>query len=475
MNTHLNKQALQAQLLTLQQLYQRTTPSDYKTRIKRLNKLSTILQTYTQDLAVAISEDFTHRSIEETKLLDIVPALSAIDYIKANLRNWMRADRRKIPWYFQPALARVEYQPLGAVGIVVPFNYPLQLLFTPLAYALAAGNVCMINISEHMPAFSQCVGRYLHEAFDDGDVQVINGDLDTAKIFVDLPFDHLFFTGSTAVAKTVLHNTAENLVPTTLELGGKSSAMITANYPLKSAANKILYSKLVNAGQTCIATDHVILAEQQLNEFIHLAKQYTCGFYPDFWNNPHYSHIISAAHYQRLQDLLDDARDKGAHLIPLVADKPKQQKDQRFPPCLLTNVTDAMRIMQEEIFGPILPVITYTDWQEGLQMVKRWSSAPLIIYYFDHDKKRSQTFVDKTRSGNISINSTLIQMAVDDLPFGGIGASGMGRYHGKEGFLCFSNQRSVFKQRRFNTVKLFMPPYKRFTMRLLKFLFGITD
>ena len=362
MNAHLNREMLERELLALQQLYKKMGITDYKTRVDQLNKLVMFLQTFVQEMAAAISEDFSYRCIEETKLLDITPSISTIRYIKSNLRSWMRSGKRKIPWYLQVAAARVDYQPLGVVGIIVPFNYPLQLLFTPLAYALAAGNVCMVNISEQTPTFGELVKRRLDEFFPDGAVRVINGDLETAKTFSTLPFAHLFFTGSTIVAKAILRNAAENLVPTTLELGGKSPTMIAPDYPLIKALDKILYSKLVNAGQTCIASDYLVLAEQQLSAFVDLAKQTVIKFYPDFWNNKDYSHIISTAHYQRLQYLLADAQDKGATLIPLVPEKPTAREDRCFPPCLLINVTDTMAVMQEEIFGPILPVLTYAAW-----------------------------------------------------------------------------------------------------------------
>ena len=472
MNTDLKVTLLQTKLVDLQKHQHSCMPNDYKTRIDNLNKLRDILQQFSQEMIIAISHDFTHRSIAETKLLDIVPSLSAISYIKKNLYKWMRAEKRKIPWYFQLAKAQVQYQPVGVVGIVVPFNYPIQLLFTPLAYALAAGNACMINISEHMPAFSKCVIHYLHEAFINNEVFVLHGDLAIAKTFSQLPFDHLFFTGSGVVAKSILHHTAKNLTPTTLELGGKSPAMIAPNYPLKTAVRSILYSKLANGGQTCIATDHVIIAKQQLDDFVCLAKSYSEKFYPDFKCNVDISHIINNKHYQHLTELLDDAQAKGAKLIPL-AQKHPNQDDNCFSPCLLLSVNETMHIMHEEIFGPILPVLTYTEWDDGVKMIQQQTTKPLIIYYFDCDNVRIKHFINQTKSGNISINSTLVQMAVNDLPFGGIGGSGMGRYHGKEGFLCFSNQRSIFKQKRLNIIKMFMPPYKRYSMQLLSYIFGI--
>ena len=432
-------------------------------RIEQLTTLEQLLAHNASTLAHEITTDFHFRHVEETKVLDIAPAISCIRYIKKNLTQWMQPSARKVPWYLQKMNAAMHYQPLGVIGIMVPFNYPLLLSVQPLAYALAAGNQAMLKISELTPSFGAALTQLINASPLSKNVAIINGDLAIAKQFASLPWDHLFFTGSAQIGKHILHAAADNLTPTTLELGGKSPALIAPEYPVNYAAKRIMHSKLINAGQTCIATDYVLLHHSQLKTFVPAAQKEALKLYPQRQLD---TGVINEQQIKRLNEYLTDATQQGAHVIKLF-----NNNNANFP-CLVTNTHSSMRLMQAELFGPILPIVTYNHWHEAIAYINNHPS-PLAVYCFSQHKKQVEQLIQQTKSGAVLTNGCVIHVAIPDLPFGGVGESGFGRYHGKEGFCNFSNQRAIIKQSRCNLMRYFMPPYNAFKLSLLRMLFGI--
>ncbi len=435
-------------------------------RLQALEALHDLLANHQPALIEAISEDFGNRSADETRLAEIMPSLQGIDHAKRHLRRWMKPSRRRVGLAFQPASARVVYQPLGVVGIIVPWNYPLYLAIGPLIGALAAGNRVMLKLSEATPATGALLRELLAQIFPEDQVAVILGEVDTAVAFSRLPFDHLLFTGSTQVGRQVMRAAADNLTPVTLELGGKSPAIVSAGVPLADAAERIAFGKTLNAGQTCVAPDYVLVPRPRLDGFVDAYRQAVRRFYPQLVDNPDYTSLINARQQARLQGYLDDARAKGARLLPLF----EQGQGRRMPQHLLLDVTDDMQVMQDEIFGPLLPVVPYDSLDEALAYVAA-RPRPLALYYFGYDKAEQRHVLRHSHSGGVCLNDTLLHVAQDDLPFGGIGPSGMGHYHGHEGFLTFSKAKGVFAKQRLNAARLIYPPYGKALQRLVYALF----
>ena len=431
-------------------------------RIAWLQALRKVLAAEQQLIAETISADFSHRSHDETRLAELMPSLEGIDYACKNIQRWMKPAKRKVGLAFQPAKAQVLYQPLGVVGVIVPWNYPLFLSIGPLTGALAAGNRVMIKMSEHTPRTAQLLKELLGKVFSEDLVCVVQGEVDVAVAFAELPFDHLLFTGSTQVGKQVMHAAAKNLTPVTLELGGKSPAIISADIPLADAAQRIAFGKTVNAGQTCVAPDYILAPEDRVTDFVAALRTAVLKFYPKLADNPDCTAIINQQHRQRLQDTIADAVNQGAQAIAI---HPETQ-DQRLPLTLLLNVTDEMRVMQEEIFGPILPIISYTSLDDALAYIRQ-RPRPLALYYFGHERDEQQYVLHNSHAGGVCINDTLLHVAQHDLPFGGIGPSGMGHYHAHEGFLTFSHSKAVFSKQRFNAAKLIYPPYGGWLQKLI--------
>ena len=438
-------------------------------RQQRLSKLEALLEDNQLALCRAISEDFGHRSTHETRLLEIFPSLEGIRHARKQLKCWMKPQRRPVSLWFQPGRAEVRPQALGCVGIVTPWNYPLFLAIGPLTAAFSAGNRALIKMSEFTPStatlFAELAARY----FAPEELAVIGGDHELAQRFSELPFDHLLFTGSTSVGRHVMRAAAENLTPVTLELGGKSPAIIAPDYPMAKAAARIMAGKCLNAGQTCIAPDYVFLPAGQENDFIAAARAVVAASYPDLAQNPDYSAVVNTRHASRLRSYLADAAAKGAQIIPLAEVPGKDGGPQRLAPTLVVQPDDSMLIMQDEIFGPLLPIMTYQRIEDALIYINA-HERPLALYLFDHDKIRIEQILDNTVAGGVTINDTILHIAQDNLPFGGIGASGMGHYHGHEGFLTFSKLKPVFYQSRINGMGLFIPPYGALFERLLKVL-----
>ncbi len=436
-------------------------------RKAHLDSICRLLLDNSEAIAAAISADFGHRSAHETRVLEMFPSLEGAKHARAHVAKWMRPERKSVSLWFQPARARVVKQPLGVVGIIVPWNYPLYLAVGPLVSALAAGNRVMIKMSELTPRFGELFAERVGRSFARDHVAVINGGVEVAQAFGRKPFDHLLFTGSTAVGHHVMRAAAENLTPVTLELGGKSPAIVAPDYPVERAARGILFGKCLNAGQTCIAPDYVLLHEAQVPAFIEAARNEVLQLYPGGAASVDYSSIINSRHYDRLQGYLEDAALKGAQVVALAGGT--SESGRKLAPTLITGVNDTMRIMRDEIFGPLLPIVTYSSLDQALDYVAD-HPRPLALYYFDHNRARIRRVLDESIAGGVTINDTIFHIAQDDLPFGGVGASGMGHYHGEHGFNTFSKRKGVFLQSRLNATWMLKPPFGRRIERLLRFM-----
>ena len=431
-----------------------------------LSALRDLLSAERQALIEAISADFSHRSADETLLAELMPSLHGIHYARRHLKKWMKPSRRKVGMAFQPASAKVIYQPLGVVGVIVPWNYPLYLAVGPMVGALAAGNRVMLKLSESTPATGLLLKQLLARIFPEDLVCVVLGEADVGVAFSQLPFDHLLFTGSTSVGKHVMRAAAQNLTPVTLELGGKSPAIVSRDVPLKDAAERIAFGKTLNAGQTCVAPDYVLVPEDRVGAFVEAYRQAVQGFYPTLADNADYTAIINERQLARLNGYVSDATSKGALLIPLF----EQGQGRRMPHSVLLNVTDEMTVMQDEIFGPLLPIVPYRDLEQAFSYINQ-RPRPLALYYFGYDNREQNRVLHETHSGGVCLNDTLLHVAQDDMPFGGIGPSGMGHYHGHEGFLTFSKAKSVLIKQRFNAARLIYPPYGTSIQKLIQKLF----
>ncbi|PRA64795.1 coniferyl-aldehyde dehydrogenase [Pseudomonas sp. MYb187] len=433
-----------------------------------LKSLRQLLLSQQDALIQAISEDFSGRSADETRLAELMPSIQGLHHAERHTKQWMKDSPRKVGLAFQPASAKVLYQPLGVVGIIVPWNYPLFLAIGPLTGALAAGNRVMLKLSEATPATGLLLKQLLESIFPTDLVSVVLGEAEVGEAFSRLPFDHLLFTGATSIGRHVMLAAAQNLTPVTLELGGKSPAIVSATVPLKDAAERIAFGKTLNAGQTCVAPDYVLVPRERLDDFASAYRSVVHRFYPTVADNPDYSAIINPRHLARLDSYLSDARDKGAKIVDLYPQEPRQGR--RLPPHLLLQVSDDMRVMQDEIFGPLLPLVPYDNLDEALQYINQ-RPRPLALYYFGYDRAEQQKVLDNTHSGGACLNDTLLHVAQDDLPFGGVGPSGMGHYHGHEGFLTFSKAKAVFAKQRFNAARLIYPPYGKSLIKLVYKLF----
>ncbi len=427
-----------------------------------LDRLEVLVKEHAGEWAEAIARDFGGRSRHETELLEIFPSLEGIRHARRHLRRWMKPQRRATSLWFLPGRSQVFPQPLGVVGIVVPWNYPLYLAVGPLVPALAAGNRAMVKMSETTPATGELFARLAERHFPGGEVTVANGGPEVAQAFCRLPFDHLLFTGSSGVGRHVMRAAADNLTPVTLELGGKSPAIVGRGFPVDEAAGRVMFGKCLNAGQTCIAPDYALVPEESVADFVEAARRAVAGLYPTLAANPDFTAIVDARHRERLARLVDDAIARGARAIEINPAGEDVAAAGKRAPTLLTGVDASMAVMREEIFGPVLPVVPYRTLDEAIDFVNA-RPRPLALYVFEHDGAAIDRVLANTVSGGVAVNETIVHIAQDDLPFGGVGESGMGRYHGREGFDTFSQRKSVFRQSRLNGLKLFRAPYgKRF-------------
>lgn len=457
---------LQTRFAQQRQAFQVNPMPSAEQRIQWLKALGELIRAEQDALIQAISADFSNRSADETLLAEIMPSLHGIHYASRRIKRWMKPSRRSVGLQFMPAAAKVIYQPLGVVGVIVPWNYPLFLAMGPLVGALAAGNRVMIKMSESTPATSQLVKALLAKVFPEDLVSVVLGEAEVGMAFSQLPFDHLLFTGATSIGRQVMRAAAENLTPVTLELGGKSPVIVSAEVPLQDAAERIAFGKTLNAGQTCVAPDYVLVPQDRVEGFIAAYRAAVQGFYPQLEDNPDYTAIINERQVQRLKGLLDDAESKGASVISLYP----QGQGRRLPQTLLLNVSDEMKVMQDEIFGPLLPIVPYERIEDALAYINR-RPRPLALYYFGYDKAEQRRVLHETHSGGVCLNDTMLHVAQDDMPFGGIGPSGMGHYHGHEGFKTFSHAKGTLIKQRFNAARLIYPPYGKALQKLVYKLF----
>ncbi len=459
---------LEAQLTLMRKAQAADPLPSWPVRAARLQRLQEMLIEQREAFAAAIDADFGQRPREETDLLELFPSVSSVRHALRHGAGWMRPQRRFAGLAFLPARTERLPQPLGVVGVIVPWNYPLYLAVGPLVDALAAGNRVMIKMSEFTPRFSALFAGEIARRFAPDEVAVINGDADVGKAFSALPFDHLLFTGSTAVGHHIMRAAAANLTPVTLELGGKSPAIVGPGARFEHAVERIVFGKMVNAGQTCIAPDYVLLPRDRVADFIDTARRMTARMYPQLESSTQYASIISTGQYQRLAGLRDAAVEAGATLHPL-ATMVDDGARRRMTPTLLTGVEDGMEIMREEIFGPLLPLVPYDSLDDAIRYVAA-RPRPLSLYMFDEDRARIDTVLARTHSGGATVNDTLFHIAQHGLPFGGVGASGIGGYHGEAGFHTFSHSKSVFRQARFNGVGLLNPPYGDRFKQMLRLL-----
>jgi coniferyl-aldehyde dehydrogenase len=440
-------------------------------RIEWLDRAIGLIVGHKEQIADALREDFGHRSVHATLLTDVSGSIGPLKHAKAHLRSWMRREKRKVT----PAIlgvfgarAYVEYQPKGVVGVISPWNFPVNLTFSPLAGIFAAGNRVMIKPSEFTPRSSELMERMFRSAFDESEVAVFTGGPDVGGAFSRLAFDHLLFTGATSIAYHVMRAAAENLVPTTLELGGKSPVIIGSSADMALTAKRVMMGKTLNAGQICLAPDYVLVPEGRKAEFVGAAEIAVKAMFPTMKDNPDYTSVINQRHYDRLTGYLDDAKAKGAELIEInpAREDFRQQPFHKIPPTLVLNPTDDMQIMKDEIFGPLLPVKTYTRTDEAVDYVNA-HARPLGLYYFGNDPAEQSKVLSRTVSGGVSVNDVVMHVSMEDLPFGGIGPSGMGAYHGIDGFRTFSHAKAVFQQTKSDVTAMMRPPYGEKIQKML--------
>jgi coniferyl-aldehyde dehydrogenase len=434
-------------------------------RIDRLDRCIGLLVDHRKAIEEALNQDFGARSPEATAFTDVASSIGPLAHAKANLRKWMKTQKRAT----SPALlglfgakAEVRYQPKGVVGVISPWNFPVNLTFSPLAGVLAAGNRVMIKPSEYTPATSALMASMFGGAFSEEEIAVITGGPDVGQAFAGLAFDHLLFTGATGIARHVMKAAAENLTPLTLELGGKSPVIIGKSADLATAAARIMNGKTLNAGQICLAPDYVLTPKESLDAFVGEASGAVRRMFPTLKDNPDYTAIIAQRHYDRIMGYIDDARAKGARVVEL---KPEgedltQQEHRKIAPTLIIDPTDDMKVMQEEIFGPVLPVKTYNGVDEAIAYVNA-HDRPLGLYYFGDDAAEREKVLSATTSGGVTVNDVVFHVAQEELPFGGVGPSGMGSYHGHDGFLEFSHRKAIYTQMKKDIGPLVQmrPPY----------------
>jgi coniferyl-aldehyde dehydrogenase len=444
-------------------------------RRERLARLAALVADNEARFVAAVNADFGHRSAHETRLAELYIVQAEIAHAQKHLAGWMRPQRVPTPLHLLPARARIERQPLGVVGVISPWNYPVQLALAPALGALAAGNRVLLKPSELTPATSALLHELVARHFAPDEFAVVLGDAEVGKAFTKLPFDHLFFTGSTAVGRHVALAAADNLTPVTLELGGKSPALLAPDADLALAAPRLMSGKLLNAGQTCIAPDYALVPREMVDAFVAAVEAAARTLYPSYASNPDYTAIVNARHYERLAGLVADAAAKGARIVTLgPAGEASSAQSRKMLPTLILNANDSMNVMREEIFGPLLPVESYATLDDAIATINA-RPHPLAFYYFGRDGARCGKVLEETIAGGVTVNDTLWHFAHDGLPFGGVGASGAGAYHGEASFLTFSHRKPVFSQPRLAAAKLLYPPYgKTFetVLALLKRLNG---
>ena len=439
-------------------------------RKDRLARSIDMLKKYHEEILSAITADFGSRDPRAGFMSEIMSTIGSLNYARENVKNWMKDEKRKSnpsqPFVVRTlmgllgAKSKIKYQPLGTVGVISPWNFPINLVLAPLGTIFAAGNRVMIKPSEFTPETSELTKKMFQEYFDPAEAAVFTGGTDVGAAFSSLPFDHLLFTGSTNTGKLVMKSAAENLVPVTLELGGKSPVIVDDDADMKSATTRIMRGKTMNAGQICLAPDYVMVPKGKSEEFYEKSKEAIEKSFETLKYNPDYTSVINEKHYERLNDLIEDAKAKGADVKVInPADEDfSQQEVHKIPPTLIMNPTEDMQIMKEEIFGPVLPVKEYENFQETINYVNS-KDRPLGLYYFGKNKEREEKVLNNTISGGVTINDVIWHIGQEDLPFGGVGPSGIGNYHGFDGFKTFSHAKAIYRQFSADLLAPMMPPY----------------
>lgn len=463
---------MQATLKKQRDSFNAAMPEPMAVRRDRIDRAIALLVDHADDFATAVSNDFGHRSREQTLMTDIMPSISAMKHAKKHFEHWTKGEKRKptFPLGLIGAKAEVIYQPKGVVGVVAPWNFPVGMVMVPMAGVIAAGNRAMIKPSEFTQEVSALFEKLVPEYFDESEMAVFTGGPDMGVAFSSLAFDHMIFTGATNVGRHIMRAAADNLVPVTLELGGKSPTIVGRSANQNKAGERIALGKMMNAGQICLAPDYLMVAKDQEMGMIESVKAGVTAMYPTLLSNDDYTSVVNSRNFQRLQNYLDDAREKGAELIEVnpAGEDFESSNGNKMPLTILRNVNDSMKVMQEEIFGPILPVMTYDSIDQAIDYVNG-HDRPLGLYYFGNDKAEENKILSRTLSGGVTINDVIFHNAMEDLPFGGIGPSGMGNYHGIDGFKTFSHLRAVYRQTGIDVAGIagIKPPYGKATLKTL--------
>src|SRR5262245_74549 len=438
-------------------------PPDARLRKDRLDRCIQLLITHQDEFLNALNVEFGARSKDMSRFTDIAGAIAPLKHARENLEGWMRAQKRKVSpgaLALFGAKAEVRYQPKGVVGIISPWNFPVQLAFDAIASALAAGNRIMLKPSEFTPTTLALLAQTIDLYFDDDEMAVILGGPDVGAAFAGLPFDHLSFTGAPSGGRHVMRARADNLTPVTLALGGKSPVVVGRSADLAKTAARVMAGKTMNAGQICLAPDYVLAPKENVGGFVKAAKAAVTKMYPTIKDNADYTSMVNQRHYDRVRGLIADARAKGAEIVEInpAGEDFSQQEHRKIPPTLIVGATDDMSVMQEEIFGPVLPVRSYNAVEEAVAEVNA-RPRPLALYYFGEDQAESETLLTRTHSGGVTVNDVIFHVTMHDLPFGGVGPSGMGAYHGHRGFLEFSHEKAIYRQIKSELIAMFRPPY----------------
>jgi len=463
--TSATAQHMQTQLEAQRRAYLAEGEVTDAVRHDRLERAINALRNHEKPLVAALSEDFGHRSEHQSLFTDIAASIGPLRHAQANFKQWRKPEKRKVgpfPLNLLGAKARVEYQPLGVIGVISPWNFPVNLTFAPLAGILAAGNRCMIKPSEFTPATSAAMAEALAAEFDQEEICVVQGGPEVGAEFTQLAFDHMLFTGATSVARHVMRAAAENLVPVTLELGGKSPVILGRSADMQKSADAIMAGKMLNAGQICLAPDYVFVPTDRMREFVQASEQAVQKMYPTLLDNADYTSVVNERHYDRINEYVNEARDKGAEVVEINPAKEdfRQQPNHKIPPTLVLDPSDDLKVMQDEIFGPVMPVKPYDHVEDTIDYVND-KARPLGLYYFGQDSAEEERVLSHTTSGGVTVNDVVMHVAQEDLPFGGVGPSGMGSYHGLDGFRTFSHAKAIFRQSKINVAELagLRPPY----------------
>ena len=440
-------------------------------RADRLDRCMAMVSAYKKEIVESMQDDFGNRDPIMSATTEVDSVIGPMVHAKKNLKKWMKSEKRKASiagtgplLSLTGAKAVINYQPKGVVGVISPWNFPVNLALAPLAGIIAAGNRVMLKPSELTPSSSDLMKKMINEYFDESEIAVFTGDPAVGAAFSALAFDHMLFTGGTEIAKHVMRAAADNLVPLTLELGGKSPVVVGQSSKMQDVAQRVMQGKTMNAGQICLAPDYALVPEGRVNEFVDAAVSVTSEMFPEMKDNDDYTSIINQKHYDRIQGYLTDAKEKGAEVVEINPSNEdfSQQPHHKIPPTIVLNPTEDMQIMQEEIFGPVLPVKTYSNVSESVDYINS-KDRPLGLYYFGKDKKEQDFVLNNTTSGGVTVNDVISHIQMEDLPFGGVGPSGMGSYHGHDGFKEFSHAKATYTQSKLNLMKIagLVPPYKK--------------